>query len=154
MEDILSTITRQFLPQMEPEDRRRAITSLQTILDSELLGLAQEGMDPNEIETCPYCGSPYRTKRGFDQYGNQRYLCKGCARTFTARSRKIFSTTKLPRETWMRFIQCHVDVLPLRESAERCGICLKTAFFMRHRLLEAIRKTLPSFQVESGCGAN
>lgn len=153
MEDILSTITRQFLPQMEPEDRRRAITSLQAILDSELLGLAQEGMDPNEIETCPYCGSPYRTKRGFDQYGNQRYLCKGCARTFTARSRKIFSTTKLPRETWMRFIQCHVDVLPLRESAERCGVCLKTAFFMRHRLLEAIRKTLPSFQVESGCGA-
>jgi hypothetical protein len=46
MEDILSTITRQFLPQMEPEDRRKAIASLQTILDSELLGLAQEGIDP------------------------------------------------------------------------------------------------------------
>ena len=29
----------------------------------------------------------------------------------------------------------------------------EAAFFMRHRLLEAIRKTLPSLQVESGCGA-
>ena len=112
-----------------------------------------EYTDADGIEACPHCGSPYRTKRGFDQRGNQRYLCKGCARTFTARSRRIFSTTKLPRETWMRFIQCHVDVLPLRESAERCGVCLKTAFFMRHRLLEAVRKTLPSFQVEAGCGA-
>lgn len=153
MEDMLSTITRQFLPQMEPEDRRKAIASLQAIIDSELLGLAQEGVDPDEVETCPHCGSPYHTKRGFDQYGNQRYLCKGCARTFTARSRRIFAATKLPRSTWMKFVQCHVDVLPLRESAERCGVCLKTAFFMRHRLLEAVRKTLPSFQVESGCGA-
>lgn len=153
MEDMLSIITRQFLPQMEPEDRRKAIASLQAIIDSELLGLAQEGVNPDEIETCPHCGCPYHTKRGFDQYGNQRYLCKGCARTFTARSRRIFATTKLPRSTWMKFVQCHVDVLPLRESAERCGVCLKTAFFMRHRLLEAVRKTLPSFQVESGCGA-
>lgn len=153
MEDMLSTITRQFLPQMDPEDRRRAIASLQAIIDSELLGLAQEGVGPDEIETCPHCGGPCHTKRGFDQYGNQRYMCKGCARTFTAGSRRMFAATKLPRSTWMKFVQCHVDVLPLRESAERCGVCLETAFFMRHRLLEAVRKTLPSFRVESGCGA-
>lgn len=152
MEDILTTITKQFLPQMKPEERRRAIASLQAIIDSELLDLAKQGIDPNEIEVCPHCGSPYHTKRGFDSYGNQRYLCSGCARTFTARTRKIFATTKLPRKTWMRFVECHVDTLSLRQTAARCKVSLKTAFFMRHRVLEATKKTLPSFQVESGCG--
>ena len=57
MEGMLSTITRQFLPQMDPEDRRRAIASLQAIIDSQLLGLAQEGVDPDEIEakSSPSC---------------------------------------------------------------------------------------------------
>lgn len=176
MEDMLSTITRQFLPRMEPEERGRAIASLRAIIDPELLGLAQKGMGSDDIETCPHCGPPCHTKHDFAQYGNQRHLCKGCARTFTARSRRIFSTTKLPREAWMRFIQYHADVLPLRESAEQCGVCPRTAygdggdgglaesaeqcgvcprivFFMRHRLLEAARKIPPSFQVGLGCGA-
>lgn len=153
MEDMLSTITRQFLPQMEPVERRQAIASLQAIIDSELLGLAQEGLAANDIETCPHCGSPCHTKRGFDQYGNQRYLCKGCARTFTARTRRVFATTKLSRSVWKRFAECHVDAISLRDSAKKCEVCLKTAFFMRHRLLEAMKKTLPSFQVEKGCGA-
>ena len=66
---------------------------------------------------------------------------------------RIFSTTKLDRSAWMRFAECHVDMLPLRESAEKCGVCLKTAFFMRHRLLEAMAKRMPAFRVEAGGGA-
>lgn len=32
-------------------------------------------------------------------------------------------------------------------------MCLKTAFFMRHRLLEAMAKRMPAFRVEAGGGA-
>ncbi|MCI6611428.1 MAG: hypothetical protein MSB06_03920, partial [Mitsuokella jalaludinii] len=49
-----------------------------------------------------------------------------CARTFTDATMRIFSTTKLDRSAWMRFAECHVDMLPLRESAEKCGVCLGT----------------------------
>ena len=64
----------------------------------------------------------------------------------------MFATTKLDRATWMKFAECHVDVLTLRESAERCGVSLKTAFFMRHRILECIAQSMPAFRSAAGDG--
>ena len=34
----------------------------------------------------------------------------------------------------------------------RCGVCLKTAYTMRHRLIECLSAYSPSFRVERGCG--
>ncbi|MBR0406257.1 MAG: IS1595 family transposase [Eggerthellaceae bacterium] len=154
MEDVLTEIAKQFLPQMAPEEKRSALRSLRAIIDAELFDLAAAD-DPDEDpeRVCPRCGSPHFVKRGRDGAGRQRYLCRGCAQSFTDASMRIFATTKLGRATWMRFAECHVDLLTLRESAQKCGVRLKTAFFMRHRLLEAMRKHMPSFQVEAGCGA-
>lgn len=52
----------------------------------------------------------------------------------------------------MRFAECHVDALPLRESAERCSVSPKTAFFMRHRILECISQNMPAFRSAAGDG--
>ena len=91
-------------------------------------------------------------KRGRDGAGGQRFLCRGCGRSFTRGTNRIFATTKLPRETWMRFVRCHVDVLTLRESADVCGVSLKTSFFMRHRILEALTANVPAFRSAAGDG--
>ena len=132
----------------------RALRSLKALIDAELFELAAtEGAEDDPDRACPWCGSPHYVKRGRDGSGRQRFLCRGCARTFTDATMRIFSTTKLDRSAWMRFAECHVDMLPLRESAEKCGVCLKTAFFMRHRLLEAMAKRMPAFRVEAGGGA-
>ena len=65
---------------------------------------------------------------------------------------KVFATTKLDRATWMRYAECHVDLCALREVLERCGVNLKTEWFMRHRVLEAISATMPPFRCSAGDG--
>ena len=152
MEDILTTLARQFLPQMEPEERAEALRSLKKMIDEEFFELAL-GEQPERPETsCPRCGSWHVVKKGHEPDGSQRYLCRSCTRTFTSRTNKVFATTKLDRATWMKFAECHVDVLTLRESAERCGVSLKTAFFMRHRILECISQNMPAFRSAAGDG--
>jgi len=137
---------------MSPSKRRVTLKSLKEIIDEEFFNLASAAALTDDIEACPYCGCPFFVKRGYDARDNQRYLCRGCSRTFTDRTKKVFAATKLDRATWMRFAECHVDFLSLRASAVKCGVGLKTAFFMRHRLLEAIAKSMPAFRAEAGIG--
>lgn len=151
-DNILIELAGQFLPQMTPSEHREALEALQRIIDAELFKLAEDDAGCAGI-ACPHCGSLGFARRGKDSLGKQRYRCRDCGRSFGGSARKIFGTTKLPRETWMRVAECHIDRLSLRASAERCGVCLKTTFFMRHRILEATRTHMPSFQVEAGCGA-
>lgn len=151
MAGMLAELAGQWLPQMDPDERRAALEELRAMIDEEFFKLAQEGTGVDL--RCPHCGCPRFVKRGLDAAGGQRYLCRGCGRTFTARTRRVFATTKLERGTWMRFAECHVDALSLRESARRCGVGLKTAFFMRHRVLEATAKSMPAFRAEAGSGS-
>lgn len=54
----------------------------------------------------------------------------------------ILGTSRLPKETWMAYAERFVLMLPLRECAGRCHVCLKTAYTMRHRLIECLSARL------------
>lgn len=58
--------------------------------------------------------------------------------------------SKLKAGVWMRFLECFVDCLSLRKCAQRCGVCLKTAFLMRQRVIECIRRYTPVLRSEAG----
>ena len=151
MKDFVTSLTRQFLPQLGPEERRMALKELQRIIDENMFDLALGGGDgEGDPRSCPRCECAHVVKRGRDASGSQRRLCRGCGRSFTSATNAVFATTKLDRDVWMRFAQCHIDLLTLRESAERCGVSLKAAFFMRHRILEAVFRCIPSFRAQSG----
>ena len=47
-------------------------------------------------ETCPRCGLAPTRKNGRDRRGTQVYECKGCGRSFTARSGTPFSRYRFP----------------------------------------------------------
>ena len=96
-----------------------------------------------EVECCPRCGSVAIVKKGKAKNGEQRYLCRDCGRTFGMGSERILGTSKLPKETWMAYAECFVLMLPLRECAKRCHVCLKTAYAMRHRLIECLSAHCP-----------
>lgn len=91
-------------------------------------------------------------KKGKSKNGEQRYLCQDCGRTFGMGSGHILGTSRLPKETWMANAECFVLMLPLRECAGRCHVCLKTAYTMRHRLIECLSAYSPSFKTGRGCG--
>lgn len=62
--------------------------------------------------------------------------------------------SKLPKETWMAYAECFVLMLPLRECARRCRICLKTAYTTRHRLIEGLSAYPPRSRSSGAAAAN
>ena len=127
-------------------ERRRAIESVRDVIRAAAFDDAAGST--YEVERCPRCGSAAVVKKGKSRNGEQRYLCRGCGRTFGSGSGRILGRGRLPQgRTWMAYAECFVLKLPLRECARRCRVCLKTAYTMRHRLIECLSAYTPSFRV-------
>lgn len=114
--------------------------------------VAAEGR-PGEPGRCPRCGCERLVRKGRDAGGAQRWLCRGCGRTFTARTMGLLANSKLPPERWEAFAACMADGLTLRATAERVGVSLPTAWFMRHRACEALAASLAPFASGPGVEA-
>lgn len=93
-------------------------------------------------ERCPRCGCPTFVRKGRDASGSQRWLCRGCARTFGTKTMGLLGRSKLPPDRWMEFAACMADALPLRETARRVGTSLYTAWFMRMRVCQVMSSKL------------
>lgn len=131
MKDIVS----QFAMQLTLAEKRELVAELKGAIAEELASRASGPADPSR---CPRCGSPSLVRKGRDRDGGQRWLCRGCARTFSARTRGLLASSKLPASAWMSFAECMADALPLRETAARVGVSLYTAWFMRMRVCEVM----------------
>lgn len=106
--------------------------------------------DPSECPRCR-CGRLARKGRGAD--GSQRWLCRGCGRTFGRKTMRVIAQSKLPRETWLAYAEGMADGLTLRQLAARCGVCLKTSWLMRMRICEAMASHLDVFRSGPGVAA-
>lgn len=126
------------------EEAREAVPLLREIIAREYTGAS------GEPAACPRCGCPTFVRRGHDRRGRQVWLCRGCGRTFTAASMGVLAGSKLSEGQWMEYCDCAADMVPLRETARRCGVSLPTAWFMRMRAFEAVGRSLDPF--ESGPG--
>ena len=115
MKDIVS----QFAHAADPLRRRGSSSpSSRGAIAEELASRASGPAGPSR---CPRCGSPSFVRKGRDRDGGQRWLCRGRARTFSARTRGLLASSKLPASAWMSFAECMADALPLRETAARVG---------------------------------
>lgn len=83
----------------------------------------------------PRCGSVAIVKKGKSRNGEQRDLCRDYGRTFSCSTDRILGVSKLLREARMAYAERFVLMLPLRECADRCGVCLRAAYTMRYRLI-------------------
>lgn len=131
MEAILPDGAEQLAARMTNPERRLMIGRLRELIAEEVAGGAR-------ADRCPTCGCAARVRKGHDRDGTQRWLCKGCARTYSDKSMGLLSRSKLSPAVWMEFAECMADVLPLRETAFRCGVSLYTAWFMRMRVCEVL----------------
>lgn len=98
---------------------------------------------------CPSCGNVSVVRKGHDRDGIQRWMCKGCRRTFRNEPDTVITRSKL-KPMWMKYLECFVDCLALRECARRCEVSLRTAWLMRMRLIESIKRHLPKFLARAG----
>jgi transposase-like protein len=85
--------------------------------------------------TCPLCGSHDVVRNGHRPDGRQKYVCKGCGRSFVITTGSVFSGTSKGIETWRKYFKCLVRGLTIRQAAEECGLDKDTAFYWRHKIL-------------------
>ena len=140
---------RKELGELTPQERDLAVKALRDAL-YEGFALDAATSDPNQMEACVRCGSIRIIRKGRGRDGSQRWKCMNCNRTFGVRTNRVMGMSKLKAGVWMRFLECFVDCLSLRKCAQRCGVCLKTAFLMRQRVIECIRRYTPVLRSEAG----
>ena len=146
----IATVERKLVA-LSRSERKAAIEQLQQLVREISFDLAA-GVS-HEVGCCPRCGGLEFIKKGKSADGSQRYFCHGCGRTFGIKTANAIAMSKLPVAKWMLYIECFVNMLSLRACAQKCSISLKSAFCMRHRLLEVIKKFCPVFSVDAGVSA-
>ena len=100
-----------------------------------LLGSIREARFVSGIG-CVHCGSK-SVKRNGKYRTRQRYLCKDCNKTFNDMTNTPFSGSKYP-EKWVRYIELMVEGYTLPKIANRLQIHISTAFYWRHKILNAL----------------
>ena len=103
-----------------------------------------------EPDRCPRCGHGHVVSKGHDRDGGRRWLCRGCGRTFSAKTDGILALSKLGAPTWSAFLEGMVEGLSLRKLAKRCKVCLKTSWYMRMRACSAMEARLAPFRCAPG----
>ncbi|GKU27182.1 hypothetical protein CFOLD11_40090 [Clostridium folliculivorans] len=89
------------------------------------------------VEACPICGSTWHIKYGFYN-GIQRYKCKVCDKTFSRATNSLWSYSKKNTRTWMEFTELMTENKTLKFCAEKLKISIGTAFYWRHKILQAL----------------
>jgi transposase-like protein len=135
-----------------PQDLGDQVTALdlnqkQELLKSLKLLIAREFLrDPVDggMPSCPHCDSTRVVRKGKNKKnGGQRWLCKRCGRTFSASTSSVLALSKLPEETWLTYAEGMAEGKTPGQLAEMCEVSLKTSWYMRMRLCEAMGAHLP-----------
>ncbi len=90
---------------------------------------------------CPHCHKEGIVKHGKVK-GRQRFRCKTCGKTFNDFTLSPLSNSKLSLKKWVDYAKCILLNHSIRKSADIVGVGVKTSFYMRHKLLDALRAYL------------
>lgn len=90
-------------------------------------------------EYCPHCGHG-KINRFSD---GKRFRCAGCRKDFTIKTGTVFGESKVSIQKWfvaIYLLTTHKKGISSVELAEHVGVTQKTAWFMDHRIREAMKK--------------
>lgn len=92
---------------------------------------------------CPHCGEAERTsKMGGKSTRIGTYKCYGCRKPFTVKIGTIFESSHVAMNLWLQaiYLMCASKKgISSNQLHRTLGVTLKTAWFMSHRIREAMR---------------
>jgi transposase-like protein len=105
--------------------------------------------------TCPKCGERDRvSKMGGKSTRIGVYKCYACRKPFTVKVGTVFESSHVPLNVWLQAIYLMVGSkkgISSNQLHRTLGVTLKTAWFMSHRIREAMRSgDLGSFGSDGG----
>lgn len=93
--------------------------------------------------TCPHCGSVERiSKMQGKSTRKGLYKCYACRKPFTVRMGTIFESSHVPLHIWLQamyLVAGSKKGISSNQLHRTLGVTLKTAWFMSHRIREAMR---------------
>jgi len=92
-----------------------------------------------EKPCCPHCGSYHVSRNGKTRSGYQRFVCVDCRRTFGEKERPVWVGSHYAKEVWLEYIGLMNMGATIRAIAEALDIDPTTAFFWRHKILNALK---------------
>jgi transposase-like protein len=97
-----------------------------------------------EGPTCPHCGGVERiSKMQGKSTRTGLYKCYQCRKPFTVRMGTIFESSKVPLHVWLQamyLIAGSKKGISSNQLARTLGLTVKTAWFLSHRIREAMRE--------------
>lgn len=137
----MATITelKDLINSLSAEEKQELLSLLSKAEsdDSDWITALQEARFSKGL-LCPKCGSTSNIVRNGKYNGKQRYLCKNCHSTFMCTQDTILHRTHKSLETWEKYLDCMSSGMSIRKSAEVCNLSVPTAFYWRHKILDAL----------------
>ena len=98
---------------------------------------------------CPSCGGGHSSS--FRREGRLYFQCTACRHQCSVISGTVFEATKLPLSRW--FLAMHLltqskNNVAALELQRHLGVCYKTAWHMKHKLMEVLREREDSRQLQ------
>jgi transposase-like protein len=94
---------------------------------------------------CPHCGSTKRnSKLNGDSHRAGLYFCGDCREQFTVTVGTVFERSKIPLHMWVlatHLICSSKKGMSSKQIERELGVTYKTAWFMTHRIREAMKPT-------------
>lgn len=95
---------------------------------------------------CPFCGSVnVHRMGGLTQAG--MFLCNDCRDKFTVRTKTVFERSHIPLHKWLlalHLMSASKKGVSAHQLHRMLGITYKSAWFMAHRIREAMKDENPS----------
>lgn len=136
-----ASVLSDFL-KLHPNEQQALYEDLYTVLNRSVNRLSAYMDEIREARFstkphCPHCNSD--DIKGHGKYrGRQRYKCKDCNKTFNDTTASPLAGTHHP-DKWAEYIQCMIDGKTLQQTADQIGIHISTAFYWRHKVLNALK---------------
>jgi transposase-like protein len=92
---------------------------------------------------CPFCGSTNVHRMGGETQAGM-FLCNDCRDKFTVRSGTVFERSHIPLHKWLlatHLMAASKKGITARQLHRTLGITYKSAWFMAHRIREAMAPT-------------
>jgi transposase-like protein len=94
--------------------------------------------------TCPHCGAVLPRSVKGDSMGPGWFYCPDCKDKFTVRTKTIWERSHIPLHKWLlasRLMASSKKGMSAHQLHRTLGITYKSAWFLAHRIREAMRDT-------------
>jgi transposase-like protein len=96
--------------------------------------------------TCPHCGADDVTSMKGKAHRPGVYQCNACREQFTVTVGTVFERSKIPLNTWLyatHLLCSSKKGISSHQLHRMIGVTYKTAWFMTHRIREAMKEAAP-----------